>query len=335
MAGVVTMNYRGYGHPPPASNWLERFFDPWDGPLSTRFAATFVLVAGIGVTLLTRSAIGDQTRVSELRWKLVRRGLVLYCFGMVFDFIWPGTILPYYGAMFVVAAGLFTLRSASITIVGCVAALAGWGTNWAVYERLTTDRKTPWLTSPGPRSPTGLVLNVFVNGTHPLLPWLVFLCAGMILGRVMHHPRWRRIAATAGVTAFAVAAVVNTFASGPLSRAVLSTDPFDRGIVYVASALGTAVFAFTIISWLAERFATTRSIDILRRAGEMSLSIYIAHALVFNLLVDWFQLFQPSGLLVVLSFAATFWVVAVPAGFALQKRLGRGPAERLYRRLAG
>ena len=41
------------------------FFDPWNGPLSTRFAATFVLVAGVGVTLLTRRSrrSGDAAAV--------------------------------------------------------------------------------------------------------------------------------------------------------------------------------------------------------------------------------------------------------------------------------
>ena len=26
---------------------------------------------------------------------------------------------------------------------------------------------------------------MFVNGTHPLLPWLAFLCAGIVLGRAL------------------------------------------------------------------------------------------------------------------------------------------------------
>ena len=71
-----------------------------------------MLTAGVGVTLLTRSATGNRARANELRWILARRGLILYGFGMAFDFIWPGTILPYYGAMFVLAAVLFTLRVA-------------------------------------------------------------------------------------------------------------------------------------------------------------------------------------------------------------------------------
>jgi uncharacterized membrane protein YeiB len=114
MAGVVIMNFHGYLILRGArreGGWAYDFFDPWVGPLSTRFAATFVLTAGVGVTLLTRSATGNRARANELRWILARRGLILYAFGMAFDFVWPGTILPYYGAMFVLAAGLFTLRS--------------------------------------------------------------------------------------------------------------------------------------------------------------------------------------------------------------------------------
>ena len=36
--------------------------------------------------------------------RLVRRGLLLYGGGLLFDTIWDGTILPYYGVMFVLAA---------------------------------------------------------------------------------------------------------------------------------------------------------------------------------------------------------------------------------------
>ena len=74
---------------------------------------------------------------------------------MAFDFIWPGTILPYYGAMFVLAAGAV---HAAHTLAGRDrrrAALGGWLIRWWRYER-TLDGTTPsWLTDPGPRSPRG------------------------------------------------------------------------------------------------------------------------------------------------------------------------------------
>lgn len=336
MAGVITMNYHGYlvllgGR--RDGGWLYDLFDPWTGPLSTRFAATFVLTAGVGVTLLTRSSLGDPVRVTDMRWRLVRRGLLLYAGGLLFDFIWSGTILVYYGAMFVVAAALFTLRSRWVLLVGAVAALAAWGIRWWQYERELDGIDTSWLSSPGPRSPRGLVIDVFVNGTHPLLPWLAFLCAGIVLGRLLDAAWWRPAAAAVGFTLFVAGTMAAASATGDRGLLLLSAHPFDRGIAYTASALGTALLAFAAISALADRFAGTAPVDALRRAGQTSLTIYVAHVLVFNLVVDWLDLVAPGGIATSLTFAAVVWSSTTAAAVAYHHRFGRGPAERLYRRL--
>ena len=108
------------------SSSVNRFFDPWTGPLSTRFAATFVLVAGMGVTLLTNRSRPAATgaaqrrpldagapRCAALRLRVrVRLDLA-------------GTILFFYGAFFIVAALLFTLRTRWLVVVGAAAALGG------------------------------------------------------------------------------------------------------------------------------------------------------------------------------------------------------------------
>ena len=334
MAGVVMMNFHGYLILRGArrdGGAVYDLFNPWTGPLSTRFAATFVLTAGVGVTLMTRSATGDRT--TEMRWRLVRRGLLLYAGGLLFDFIWPGTILPFYGAMFVLAAGMFTLRIRWIVLIGTIAATAGWLIRWWMFERERDGASTAWLTDPGPHSPRGLLLDVFVNGTHPLLPWLAFFCAGIVLGRLLAHAWWRAATVGAGFALFSLATIANTAGSTERSRLLLSDDPFDRGLVYVASALGTALIAFASIAWVADRFETTAVIDGLRRAGQMSLTIYLGHALVFNLVVDWLDLIEPRGVGTALAATALYWLPATAAAVAYQRRHGRGPAERVYRRL--
>ena len=45
----------------------------------------------------------------------------------------------------------------------------------------------------------------------------------------------------------------------------------------------------------------------------MSLTLYVAHALVFNLVVDWLGWVEPAGLDTALTFAAVYWVVAIAA----------------------
>ena len=340
MLGVVVMNYHGYliirGASRDAGGVLDDLFDPWTGPLSTRFATLFVLTAGVGVSLMTASSFGDPERIRAMRWRLVRRGLVLYGIGLAFDMIWAGTILPYYGAMFALAAFAYTWRSRWLVVTGVVAAGAGWAIRWWRLERELGGNDTSWLTNPSSSSPRGLVFDVFVNGTHPLLPWLAFFCAGIVLGRLLHTAWWRPAAAGAGLVMFSVAAIVGPAAattSDVRTRTLLSDDPFERGVVYTTSTLGTALVAFAAISWLADTFEDTAVVDVLRRAGQLSLTIYLAHALVFNLLVDWLDVVQPAGVGTALTFALLVWLVSIGGAVAYQQRYGRGPAERIYRSL--
>jgi len=355
LIGVVVMNYHGYlviqqGDGDTGSGWAAELFDPWTGPLSTRFAATFVLVAGVGVTLMTRgatAALGALQRVStsdgswsdavdrvrQLRWRLVRRGVLLYTGGLVLDEIWPGTIIPFYGAMFVLAAAMFTWRTSAIVAVGVAAASAGWAIRLWRFEQRQDGFSTAWLTDPDEGSVNDFVFGVFVNGTHPLLPWMAFLCAGMVLGRLLTTSWWRPAAIGVGVVLAGTAAVVSSTASTGFESIALSTDPGQRGLLYVASALGTALIAYGIIDGAAERFPLVT--DPLRRAGQLSLSLYLLHILVFTAVVDWWGWIEPAGLDVALSFALAFWIVGIAAAVAWHRTWGMGPAERVYRAFGG
>src|SRR5690606_17562383 len=263
--------------------------------------------AGVGVTLMTASSRVDHQRTLDMRWRLARRGLLLYGGGLLFDFVWPGAILPFYGAMFVLAAALFTVRSRWLLTIGASAAIAAWLIAWWVRDRGAAGHDTSWLMNPGPRSPRGLVLDVFVNGTHPLLPWLAFFCAGIVVGRLLATSWWRPAVAGAGFVSYAVATIVDATAG---DDALWSADPFDRGVVYTASALGTALIAFAAVSWVADTFAASAPVDFFRRAGQLSLTIYLGHALVFNLLVDTLEVIEPAGLATALAAAVAYWVIA-------------------------
>jgi uncharacterized membrane protein YeiB len=349
LIGVVVMNFHGYlilrdiesGGVHAPTGWLDELFDPWDGPLSTRFAATFVLVAGVGVTLLTRRALDEPTRVRGMRWRLARRGVLLYVVGLLLEQIWPGTIIVYYGVMFVLAAGIFTWRSRWIVAAGVITAISSTVLRSWRFERARDGASTSWLTSPGDDSIRRYVFDVFVNGTHPLLPWFSFLCAGIVLGRILGRPWWRRATVGAGLASVSVAWFLSVLLTsdgndddgGDLAGVVFSTNPLDRSIVYVASALGTALLAYATIDWLAERFPVAT--DPLRRAGQLTLSLYLAHVLVFNLLVDWFGWVEPGGTASALLFAAGFWVGAIALAAWWQRRYARGPAEYVYRAFGG
>ncbi len=350
LIGVVVMNYHGYlilrADSSLRTGWAEMLFDPWDGPLSTRFAATFVLVAGVGVALMTTSSVearhtaataeestATKRQIRTLRLRLARRGLVLYVGGLLLDEIWPGTIIPYYGAMFVVAAIVFTWRSRWLLLLGAGAAIGGSAIRVWRFTRARDGFSTTWLTEPDEGSWRDHVFGLFVNGTHPLLPWLAFLCAGIALGRVLHTSWWRPVALVAGITLVTTSWLASSNSTTAFQFVALSVNPIDRGVVYTASALGSALVAYGMIDWLAVHHPVAT--DPLRRAGRMTLSLYIAHVLVFNLVVDWLGWIEPAGIASSLLFALGFWTAGIIAADAWQHRYGLGPAERLYRFLGG
>jgi uncharacterized membrane protein YeiB len=341
LIGVVVMNYHGYlilrdidaGGVHSPTGWLDELFDPWDGLLSTRFAATFVLVAGVGVTLMSRRSIGEPASVTAMRWRLARRGVLLYVVGLLLEQIWPGTIIVYYGVMFVLAAGIFTWRSRWIVLVGVSTAVAATALRSWRFDRQRDGRSTTWLTSPGEDSIRRYLFDVFVNGTHPLLPWFTFLCAGILLGRILVKPWWRRAVAGAGAGLVVGAWSLSAAPATGLAEVTLSMNPQDRSTVYVASALGTSLLAYVAVDWLAERFPVAT--DPLRRAGQLTLSLYLVHVLVFNLLVDWLEWVRPAGTPSALAFAAGFWFAALVVAAWWQRRFGRGPAEYVYRSFGG
>lgn len=341
LIGVCLMNYRGYfvlrgGE--RGDGFLAHLLDPWTGPLSTRFAATFVTVAGAGVALMARGAIasGDAARVAAVRWTLVRRGTLLFAFGFFFDWVWSGTILFFYGAYFLVAAAVVTLRDRWLLALGAAAALGAAGIQWWALDRATGFHDASWLIDGRSElhlSPRELLFDVAVRGTHPLLPWLAFMCAGMVLGRRLPIGTIARVQLVFGGVLLVLFAYVAA-AALPWHPVLRSTDPFDRGLLFTCSALGVAVVAVVVVTWLAERSPDSAAVKALAVAGRTTLTLYVLHALVFNLVVDWLDLVQPGGVLTALWFALAFWVVAITAANLWHRHWELGPLEWVYRRFS-
>ena len=345
LIGVVVMNYIGSMWIPTwGGGFTDRLFDPFVGVLSTRFAATFVLVAGIGVSLMTASAraTDDRAVISRMRWRLARRGVLLYVVGFFLNFAWPGTILFFYGAYFLIAIALIQLSDRALVGVGTLSAViatvvATWS-NW----KASRGEYVGWLNTDPVSSLQDLVVRTFFDYTHPVFPWLAFLSAGMIIGRHLGTlPAWR-------ARVFAIALVVTALVyggvslldrfdrrSGVIMYSLTSAQPYGRGLVYVVTTLGIAIMAFLAISWLAEEYSTASLVVALQRTGQLTLSLYLLHVLVYCAFVNWFGWIGGNQLSTAISFAVGFWVAAVAIGSWWHHRIGRGPAEVIYRSFGG
>lgn len=350
LCGVVVMNYHAYLNKeqafyPQDPSFAERVFNPLSGILTTRFAATFVLVAGIGIALLMNAALQskDPQLIHQARMKLARRGLFLFAIGAAIQWIWPGTILFYYGAYFLIAAVICTWKSRDLVLfsLGSIA-ISTSVSAWRASE-FFDGNFTQWL-SPSPNSPRNLLIRTFLDYTHPVFPWITFICAGIVLGRNLEIlSRLRsRIVLVSGLS-LAVVIVIRTFfapesiatkANYVLQR-VISTNNIDHSVLHVISTLAVALIAFCVISWIVDSRQSHTVVQFFARSGQMTLSLYLAHVLVFNFAVNWMHWVTPTGLDTALLLSAIFYVIAVPIASWWNKVNGAGPIERLYRAFGG
>jgi uncharacterized membrane protein YeiB len=202
---------------------------------------------------------------------------------------------------------------------------------------------TSWL-SPNPNTPRNLLIRTFLDYTHPVFPWFAFFCVGMILGRswgrfALYRIRLLGVSLAVLVVAHGLRALLTpentTTTSQHLRKAMVSTQPFDRGALYFVGTLATVLCALACISWVVDSVPTHWFTEWLARAGQMSLSIYLAHVVFFNLVVNRLHWVRSTGLDTSLTLSLAFYVVALTTASWWVSRYGRGPAERAYRFFGG
>ena len=147
------------------TTWLSFLTSPLDG----RAAATFVVLAGIGLSLMSK----NSKNPSQTKQILLKRALFLFIFGLLFAADWPADILHFYGIYIFIAAfcillpdRFFIISSiSSIIIFPILLLIFDYESNWD-WETLTYNGF--WTIS-------GFFKNLFFNGFHPIFPWISFI----------------------------------------------------------------------------------------------------------------------------------------------------------------
>lgn len=352
LSGIVIMNYHAYlngsaSRNPVNPSFWEKLFNPDTGIFTTRFAALFVTVAGVAVALMTNRRSREETATKRV--VILRRGILLAFVGGIFEWIWPGTILYYYGAYFLLGAALIRARTWIIASCAVVSALAATAIQtWRVAQEFD-GHYTGWLDPSFVNSPRELLLRTFVGYTHPVFPWFAFFCAGLLIGRIVSSlSKYRRqlliVAAITAVSAYALREIIyrstdSSSRSGTILRSLASTDPFDRGLLYTLSAMSISVIVIVMLHWWCNNASEAGNdsllINSLQRIGQFTFTIYIGHALFFNLVVYRLDLVGNTGLDTAIVLSAVFLALAVCVALWWTHVIGQGPVERCYRWLTG
>ena len=361
--GIIVLNYHGYLNfqstsSTTAPSIFEKWWHPFEGALANPFPVGFVMVAGLGVALLLQdvartNAHHNASEIAqartEARWRLARRGLFLFTLGYGVEWVWAGTILPYYGAYFLAASIIATWSARKlITLAVLSTVIAATIELWRL-EQSFEGNLTTWLSPSTPNTPRDLLIRLFIDYTHPLFPWLAFFIAGILLGRKYHDiVKIRRklliVAVATAAFAYITNAIVNSLvrsdaddgvSSALMWRHLVSTQPFDRGVFYVLASLGVVIAVFMLIIILCERFDDSLIMRLAQTTGQMTLTIYLAHIFIYNIVVNQLGLITPTGLDTAMTMSIVVYLVGIVWANWWSQLFGRGPAERLYRRFGG
>jgi len=329
------------------SDWLQTITGLLDG----RAAAMFVILAGVGTSLMTARARGDGDLpgLADARTRLLRRALFLLVAGYLFVPIWPADILHYYAFYIGIGAFLLPASDRALWLGALLATLLfnGLYTFAGYWDQLDVVD----LSYQGFWTPVGLTRNLLFNGWHPVLPWVGFYLVGMWLGRREVRDtstRWRIIAMAAVVAAGAEALAAfnpirfETVVKGPGAlgamagnRALLAAEPLPPGPIYMLAAGGTAVVIILLCVEAGLRWPAARPVWWAAATGELALTVYFGHVLVGMGVLEAMGRLGSQTLGFAVGAAAVFSACAVVFVVVWRGSHRRGPVEWLMRYWSG
>jgi len=313
------------------------------GLLDGRAAATFVVLAGAGLSLLSHKGRTQDNPglLEQNRRILLKRAFFLFVIGSLYSPIWPADILHFYGVYIAVAAFLLAAPSkrlwifaASLVMAFCVMLIVldyekGWDWNTLSYEGLWT--------------PVGAARHIFFNGFHPVAPWLAFLFLGMILGRQdMSSPVIRLRIIIWGISV----ALAAELASYLLTRSTsLVADSIDREIIaalvgtkpmpptplYMFAGAGVACAVIAASISFGERYKNSAWIRPFVSTGQLALTLYVGHVVIGMGIMEAFGILENQTLQFAMSASVLFCISGVLFAYLWRRWFRRGPIELVMR----
>lgn len=284
--GMIIVNFKiVFGE--HGASWLKTVAHLFDG----KAAATFVILAGVGLALMTKSAIKDQNKekLKTARIKIIKRSIFLFVVGLSYVWIWPADILHFYGIYMLVAL-FFINRPSKQILIGSISIIvlyplllllfnyeAGWNFSSLEYTDFWTIK--------------GFFRNLLFNGFHPVLPWTAFLLFGLWYGRQdLHNGVFLKKSLWVSAAVFISIQIVSTGLIYFLSKGnpeaiasltpVLGTDPMPPMPIYMINGISISILIISICILLAKRYENSRIIKALNKTGQLALTFYVAHVIL-------------------------------------------------------
>lgn len=318
--GMILVNFfLVLGSPESSFDWIITIIEG-------KAAATFVVLAGVGISLLNSKKAGDLgTKI------ILRRALFLFVFGLLYSPLWPADILHFYGIYLLIGAFLVRIDSTKLWTAYIIPIFMFLVLVFVIDYEMGWDFST--LTYIDFWTPQGFIRHLFYNGFHPVFPWLSFLMAGIWLGR--QDIREREVQKkVSGIGIFLV--LISSFASAIRNKLsgdwsyLLGTQPLPPFPFFVFMGTGVAYLVIIACAYITEGY----SLDWLAETGRLSLTNYVVHV-VLGLGVLFVLGIYEVSFAFFMVYSTGFFVGQIIFSHYWSQKFKRGPLEWLMRSLTG
>ncbi len=342
MFGMLIVNFKIImGAAENGPDWIIWFTGLFEG----RASATFVMLAGIGVALMTRKARngGTHSIIRENRTSLRKRAAFLFIIGLLLYVVgWTGDILHYYGVYMLIASFLIVsstklmiILSSTILIISQILLvtmnyLKGWDPAQPFMEYLDF-----WTIE-------GFLRNLLFNGYHPVLPWICFFLIGMILGRLDLLKKAVRnkmlfislfLLATIEILSKVLMRLSLSVLDVESAEYLFQTGPIPPNILYVLSNSSSAIIVIIASIYIAEKFAGHWFTKSLIKTGQLTLTHYVSHVFIGIGILMLLNRLENQTLAFSLIFTILFFVASILFSVLWSRKFKRGPIEWVMRKI--
>lgn len=309
-------------------------------------STVFVLLAGMGLALMSNRLEYSAVERQRLRSIINKRALFLFCLGLLLYNWWPADILHFYGGYMHVGLLLLFVNKRYYLVSAIVAVLffhllvlvlpyeTGWDFETLQYLDFWTLE--------------GFVRNTFYNGWNPIFPWLAYYTVGMYLGRLdLTSFQVRLRIFGIGFLLYAVTWAAQSWsANAPISndlKLFFSADYLPPFLPFLLSTMGSGLMLITFFLQISGYLNRFRWAQLFTATGQMTLTHYLSHILLglpllalltdsplaFDL--DKMQYVRPEFILL---FATVYFAASSLISYYWLKKFKHGPIEQLMRKLS-
>jgi hypothetical protein len=300
-----------------------------------RASVLFVLLAGVGVALLTAGRSGDGLRWRATAWqargRLLFRAALLLPIGLWLQGLDHGVlvILQYYAVYFLLAALVLALPDRWLLVAGAFALLSG-----PVSYFVGETAKPGWFdVHPATLgdSLSRISRDLLISGAYPLAVWSAPLFVGLWVGRrSLSSPavRWWLLGAGLAVAVAVpfvsdgLTAALGGPTGGPGFARLVTDEPHSQMPLWMAGSIGSACAALGGALLLVELLP--RVSWPLVATGQLALSVYVGHLLLLD---SYEELLRHEALPEAASAVGVFILLAATACMLWRAVLPRGPLE--------